>query len=336
MKRFWTQIFLFFLLGLVPILGVYLFFQAKGIQPLLTDSISFDAKAELLAEQPKEDLSILALGSSITLNNIGSKTLDKYLGEDYSYYNAASWGLTMSDLRLMLLPLLKKYNPELILLASGPMDFEQAKISICSENEFDQFINAAPNGYFFAKNTDIFSIIQRKKRTLELTEFASFRDRKHLLFDEWGGINLVTDKENFELERYNKSLIKVTNEEQYQELEKILELIKEHKTKLIFIASPMKKSPNCDDPICQEFISDHHEKVKTLVESKDQIFFNLHKIHNYPDSLFCDESHLIHKGPEQFSQDLINHVPLLELLRERKEKELTHTDNPITSHVSSL
>lgn len=315
MNKFWIKNIRFLGLGLLPILGLYLFLSTQKIYPILTDSISFDAKAQILREKPKEQIDVLGLGSSIALNNLGSEALNKYLGSNYTYYNAASWGLTMRELHIMLPGLLKKYNPKVILLASGPMDFEASKINVCTEKEFSRYINGIPSVYFYFRNTDLFSLFQRKKQTDDLTERASLTDRQHLLFDEWGGINLLTSRENFHHHRFDKSLIKNIEDSQYKQLDELLKITTAAGSKLIFASSPMKKAPNCLDPACKKFIKDHNQRVKERVESNQHIFLNLHSSHQFPDSLFCDESHLVYEGPNQLSMLITKEVSILDLLK---------------------
>lgn len=309
-------------LGLFPLLGLYLLFSAQNIKPLLTDSISFDAKADILRSMPAEQIDVLGIGSSIALNNLGSEALQKHLGTDYTYFNAASWGLTMRELRVMLPGLLSKYTPQVLILASGPMDFEAPKIQVCSEAEFNKYIQGSNNSYFFFKNTDLFSLVQRQKRNTELTKHAKLTDRQHLLFDKWGAINLQTAQENFHHYRFDNSLIKTTEEFQFEELGKLMDLVNEHGSKLIFASTPMKKEPNCLDPACQDFIQQHHSKVQNIIESKGHIFLDLHSTHQYPDSLFCDESHLVYEGPNQLSKEIIEEVSLLDLLKNNKNPSL--------------
>lgn len=302
-------------MGLLPILGLYVIFSTKNIHPLLTDSISFDAKAQILREMPDEQIDVLGIGSSIALNNLGSEVLHEYLGNEYSYFNAASWGLTMRELRTMLPGLIEKYSPKVILLASGPMDFEASKINVCTEEEFSSYIQGDPAAYFYFRNTDLFSILQRRKEANKLMVEASLKDRQHLRFDEWGGINLITSRENFHHYRFDKSLIKTTVDFQYSQLEELMQIASEAGSQLIFTSTPMKKVPNCVAPDCKKFITDHHQRVKTIVESHQQIYLDLHDSHQYPDSLFCDESHLVYEGPGQLSREITEQVSILDLLK---------------------
>lgn len=315
MNKFWLRNIVFFSLGLIPILGLYLLLTSQEIQPLLTDSISFDAKAQIMREMPESHIDVLGVGSSIALNNLGSKALHEYLGDEYTYFNAASWGLTMREVRTMLPGLLKKYQPKVILLASGPMDFEASKINVCSEKEFSRYILGDYDFYYYLRNTDLFTMLQRSKQKQDLTLHASLTDRQHLLFDDWGGINLVTSRENFHHHRFDKSLIKITEDFQYEQLEELLEIVQTAGSKLIFTSTPMKKVPNCVTPACQNFIKKHHQRVREIVEKNQQIYLDLHSTHQFPDSLFCDESHLVYEGPNQLSAEIAQQVALLDLLK---------------------
>ncbi|MEM6804754.1 MAG: hypothetical protein AAF696_25375 [Bacteroidota bacterium] len=324
MKKLSARNIIFLLLGLLPLYILYSVFTNLKIQPLLTDSISFDLKAQILSEMDNQAIDVMAVGSSISLNNIGSQAMNTYLGQDISYFNASSWGLKMRDVRIMLPGLFEKFTPKVLLLASGPMDFEEPQIHMCSELEFDWYIHEENHGFFYLNNTDLFSIIQREKRSQKLTLEANLSQREHLLFDQWGGINLLTTKENFHYKRFNKSLIKTTVDSQFEELEKIAEYVGEKGARLVFIASPMKKSPNCDSPACKAFIAEHNARIKDIVESKNQLFVDMHGPHQYPDSLFCDESHLVYEGPDMLAKELVSILSISDLLQEQDRVPLVH------------
>ena len=314
MKAYLKKFGLFAFMGAIPLAGLYLVLTMTDIKPLLTDSVSFDYKADLIAEAKLEQVDVLCVGSSIALNNIGSKAMQEYLGKDYTYYNFSSWGLTMQDLNIILPVLLEKYQPKVVLIASGPMDFEQQKVGMCTTEEFAWYINNERKPYFYFKNSDLYSLVQRKRTRNKYTKFAHPEMRIHLLMDEWGGSNLVTKRENFQWFRYDENLIKVTEDYQYEELKKLCDYSKSQSTPLVFVASPMKKKPNCEDEACKKFIREHTERTRKIVEGSGQTFVDMHSNHTYADSLFCDESHLVYGGPDSLSNDIVKEVPLRSML----------------------
>lgn len=310
MKKYIKSLGLFALLGVLPILGLYMLLNKAGIRPLLTDSVSFDVKADAIADANIDQLDVLGLGSSISLNNLGSKAIQDYIGDDFSYYNFSSWGLTMKDLNVMIPVLVEKYQPKVLIIASGPMDFERQKVGMCDSEEYRWYIEGKNTSYFYAKNTDMYGLIQRKRTVNKYTSHANPEQRIHLLFDEWGGCNLTTKKENYQWFRYNDNLMTETVDEQYEELRKICAFTEKKDVKLIFVISPMKKDPNCVDQDCKDFVKNHIARARKLVESEGQLFLDLHSYHSYPDSLFCDESHLVHAGPDRFSQEILKVYPI--------------------------
>src|SRR3982751_6326885 len=63
--------------------------------PALSDSYSLNEKIEFLRTKEK-DIPILAIGSSIALNNLHSETIAKNI-TGKKFLNAASWGMNMGD-----------------------------------------------------------------------------------------------------------------------------------------------------------------------------------------------------------------------------------------------
>src|SRR5437764_904180 len=105
----------------LPLIFLYLLMAADGFSPLITNSISFDAKIAELNHQKFKRVDILGLGSSMTLNNINSQIVADSLSSNY--YNISSWGLQMSDLNSLAHYYVPKFKPKYILMLSSVTDF---------------------------------------------------------------------------------------------------------------------------------------------------------------------------------------------------------------------
>src|SRR5882762_5458526 len=96
MKRFVVKLVLFLCLSLLLSAGLLLFYSTShNIEndlpgPNLSNSFSLNEKLLFLRKHSGKK-NILAIGSSMALNNLHSETIVNILN-DTSYINAASWG----------------------------------------------------------------------------------------------------------------------------------------------------------------------------------------------------------------------------------------------------
>ena len=92
--------------------------------PNLSNSISLNAKVLFLKNNfSRANIDILAIGSSMSLNNINSSSITKAYSDE-QYLNLSSWGLTMEETFNLIKIYNKKYHPKTIIISSNYSDFK--------------------------------------------------------------------------------------------------------------------------------------------------------------------------------------------------------------------
>lgn len=308
---------LFVLIGLAPLGAFYAFLQQKQVPPILTSSISFDAKANFARTQGVEQIDVLGQGSSITLNNLNSQVMTRYLGESISYFNFSSWGLKMENSAEIMEVYLEKYQPKVVVMVSIPLDFEAETVPLCTPREYGWYLEGQFKPYFYLKNLDLQQLFSRSGRTDRLGEGVN-DEYFSMNFDLQGGVDLAIPDSNLSEHRLTLPLDLAVEEKQYEALEAISRYLEEEGVTFVFAHSPVKVS-NCATATCRDKLQAHLDRARSIVEGHGHVFVDQTRFDSpYPDSLFADGTHLNHGGSERFTRELLEEVDLKRLLKAKQ------------------
>lgn len=291
---------------IVPIFVLFIFFYRAGYHPLLTSSISFDAKLKFVKEHNVKQTDLLALGSSITLNSLSSAVIKDSL--KMSYFNFASWGLQICDTKALAVNYIAVYKPKYLLVVSSIVDFDtNDELTVSINNYFNtsEYIRNHFEEYFYVGNfNSILEIVRRKK---ELAQYvADTLGYTSLNFDEFGGVLFKIPRENISLKRWNAhaAFPTIYTNSNYQALQSLGEISKANHVLFIFVQAPIKQL-YVSDSKTQQIVSNHISKCKSIVEKSNGVYLNFYGAKEFlNDSLFVDQYHLSSKGATILTQKL--------------------------------
>jgi len=310
MKKNFTAFFYSVLAVVIPVLLVFEIFLRAGFTPLLTNSISFDAKIQYLQKRNISETKVMAIGSSITLNNLSSKVINDSLKT--SFFNFSCWGLQINDTKQLITNYLPKYKPRYIIICSSTPDFttDGNTESITNYLTANSYLKEHFKEYFYIRNyNSLLDIVTRKK---EIAKHSSSTkdDYASLNFDEFGSVLLNISQKNILPERWNEQggFPTMHTNKQYTELAALSKFLKQKNIKLIFIQSPIKKA-YVGSLRSQQIVSSHFKRCKAIVESNGGIYLNLHDTNVFADDrLFVDQFHLSEQGATIFTQQAIHEL----------------------------
>ena len=299
MKKFLLKCLLFVL----PVILLYAVFYYRAYYPIISNSVSFDAKLLEIKRVKLKHADIIAIGSSISLNNINSKVITDSLR--LSYYNFGAWGLQMGDLNHMIKSYVSCFRPRYILLASGFADFELDNNNSLPDNLW-WALNLTPVYYI----TNYTNYDELKLRKITLYEYDhDFNDYTFLGFDKNGGTSLNISKQHLNggrLKLIDNILTQFPDKYTpgaYKSLDSLAAFLQVNKIKLIFVQCPFSDSFIKTAQKKQLAIS-HFNSCKAIVEKRGGLYLNLEQTATYPDSLFADPLHLNEKGAIFFTKKL--------------------------------
>jgi hypothetical protein len=269
--------------------------------PKLSESISFNAKILNLKEmQLVGDIDVLAIGSSMSLNNIHTKTVKKHFGKNY--FNLSSWGQNIGEDYNLIKIFTKRHKPKTIIISSGYMDFNNSSKKI-NYHSLDNYLSG-----------NKFSILRELTVRYLFDESRSYyimkNDTKNytsLMYDDCGGVNFEKNNFNITPNRWNGNSIKefVLDSLQYNYLDSISLYCSSNDIKLVFIQSPFRKGYYSQlDKQSLNLLHTHENKVNQILSRNKQIFI---KTENelWRNELFVDYSHFNNDGAKKYTQYLI-------------------------------
>lgn len=272
--------------------------------PKLSISTSFNSTILNIKEnQLINDYDILAIGSSMSLNNIHTKTVKKYFGN--RYMNISSWGQNVSENYNLVKILTKQYKPKTILISSGYMDF----------NNIPKKINYnLVENYLLGNDMLIFKELNLKYLLIESREFFYMKNDStgysSLKYDDCGGVNFKSNDFKIDMKRWNGNNIKEfqIDELQYHYLDSLSQFCKKKEIDLVFIQSPFREGYYAQlDPASITILQVHEAKIDSILSKNNQKFINTRNI-TWDDNLFVDYSHFNENGAEKYTEYFINKI----------------------------
>jgi len=302
-KQIFTFLLKSFLLS-IPILIIVAFFSIHQYLPAITENISLDAKIFEQHKLKSQSFEIISIGSSMTLNNLNSKTIYQNLNK--RYYNLGAWGLQISDIRKLASFYIHELKPKYVILGSSIPDFkysDQFKVPAAA----DLIIYKYFNEYFYLKNFDVKKTESNNHDYMILKKNTC--DYANLNFDEYGGVALTIPRICISKKRWNEKFNFPTDYTsfQYKELSLLAKHLQKESIKLIFIQCPIKPSYATSENE-RSILNQHYNKCKSIIESNAGIYLNLNNEINYQDSMFVDQFHLSDTASKLFTKKICDQI----------------------------
>jgi hypothetical protein len=281
-------------LFLLPVLIFFEILFRAGYFPIITSSTLFDIKMFEVQKQHIKKVGILSIGSSINLYELNSDLIAKNI--NLSYYNFASWGLQITDMKNLLPGYIKEYEPKYVILCSSVGDFTSPQ-----NDSYYNFINTGywiknnfPEFFYLKDYHSVYQIIRRKIKAYPLK------------LDNWGGATLEIKPEDLKNlpVNPNKLFPSAYAVKNYKALDSLAAFLNNQHIKLIFLQAPLRNSV-ADTSISQQALSAHFAQCRSLVEANGGVYLNYHDPKVFSDSLFIDYFHLQANGAALMTREVV-------------------------------
>lgn len=271
--------------------------------PYITNSRSFNEKLKFIKNKKQENVDILAIGSSITLNNLNSAIItNEFKGR---YLNASSWGLSIKEVDELVESVFNTKEIKLIIIVSNVMDFVGSDIEIKAE-DIKSYLHASTTNIQYLTHWNLrymWSSIAENNRDMKSRNIKS-----SLMFDNWGSVPLELYGDDIDKRTWSFDLpFDKIDETQYKYLDWLCYYLKSRNIKLIFVNSPVR-SGLVNNEYAQK-ISIHNEKIEGIISRYNQSFVNM-TTRKWPDSLFVDYAHFNANGSKVFTEGVIEAIHL--------------------------
>jgi hypothetical protein len=286
-------------LGCIVLYVLYFEISANDTPaPKLSDSYSFNEKMEFL-RTAKIDADIIAIGSSMSLNNLHSKTITDEL-HSTSFLNTGSWGMSMKDDFLLLKVLSEIHKPSTVIIASNTHDFSQRDKKI-NYSSLKHFLLSDNNFIHHMKNFNLKYYFENFRYAKKVR--SSTNEYEYLGFDKHGTVNFDSANFKINVKRWNSdNLNSKTLSHQYSFLDSISIFCKSKNIKLLFFQSPYRNGlySTFDDKKLNNLKS-HIEKIEVILKQNNGIFINANEV-IWADHFFTDATHFNKFGAKKFTE----------------------------------
>jgi hypothetical protein len=269
----------------------------------LSGSVSFDEKMEWLFRRGERRWDVLAIGSSMTLNNLDCAALAERLPRGIGFANAASWSLKMGDTRALLEYVERVREPRAVVIITGPMDFYrgQSKVFV-KPAELDFYRSTGSYPLLVARYFDPWWYYGRSENIAE--QRASRAWYSSLDYDSWGGVPLEVHWPTVEADRWNeRPRPALIDQRQYREFERLVAACAAHHQRLVCAQPPIRDDAfgECD----QAALRAHWARLSAILAAHGYRFYNLHGELPLGRECFADYSHLNAEGAHRFTEALL-------------------------------
>ncbi len=241
------------------------------------------------------ELDVMAIGSSMSLNNIHSRSMvDRYGPE---YLNISSWGQTIEEDYELLKIFAPRFKPKTLVISSNFMDFENNPITI-KYNLLDTYVfeNKPLSGFdlrYNIKNAEDYRLYLKEKNGY-----------KYLDYDENGGINLEPKDFKIESGRWNGRQIGESSldSKHYRYLDSISNFCRSNDISFLFVQAPFRNGFYNELKGYQiDSLQNHVNRTKAILYRYGHQYVNSLD-YSWPDSLFVDYSHFNEVGAKKYTE----------------------------------
>jgi hypothetical protein len=302
MRSFLLHAALFGTLVLLGIGGYFRYNRHFLPAPRVTSNEVLNMKLSHLRHRGATPAHVLAIGSSMTMNNLSSAEVMAHFG-DTSFVNMGAWGVDMvqsEGLAEVLVPMLK---PHTVLVVSNLND-------LVNDGRRFHMDTTRVVRYLRTWGTTE-SYLRNLKPAYYLREMERNRIRMHdrsnyefMGVDEHGGAGLVIPRDRIDPQRWARKppLERWLADEQYLALERLCAYLGERGIRLIFLQSPYRDGVR--NSLVDRTVETHLARVSNILAPYDHILLTATD-RPWPDSLFVDFSHLNGRGAELFTRHVL-------------------------------
>jgi hypothetical protein len=281
-------------------LGAYVYYHKDYLPaPRYTGNVALNEKLLTLSALPKDSIEVIAVGSSMTLNNLASSPVVELLGTR-AYVNLGAWGLGIRETTELLPAFVDRLRPSTVILVTNLMDFEpQATLS---NEEIATVVHKLQEG------RNIWDHLRYWDSPWFLRQMELNRIRYHdrgnyefLGFDEHGAATLEVPKERILPSRFDEQPPKAKDLDStlYTRVEEMAGWLRARDIDLILLRSPYRQG--LQTPQLKELDQLHGERLQRILAKAGHRSADGNEF-EWADSLFNDASHLDRAGAEAFTR----------------------------------
>jgi hypothetical protein len=266
--------------------------------PRITANFALNEKLALARQHRAEGVDVLALGSSMTLNNLSSEGVMAHFGP-VRYLNLGAWGMGAEELSVTGPALVERLRPDTVIVVTNLMDFKRAVMLSASDSAHAvRYLDSARplSAYWHHWDAPYFL----RQMEFDRTRFTDPTNYEYFAMDTHGGVTLDVPPHLMHAVRFHEEPPKATelDEQRYADLHRFARWLHERNIRLMVLASPYRDGLNTADVDAVQ--AGHLERLRAMLLPLGHVVIDAHA-HPWPDALFVDASHFGPKGAADFT-----------------------------------
>ena len=265
--------------------------------PRVTDNIAVNEKLAFASDHFAEGVDVLAIGSSMTLNNLNSAAVMAHFG-NVRYLNAGAWGIGASELEVIGPLLVQRFNPETVIVSTNLMDFADAANILKGDSTSMARFFQEPGLLSYLRHWDApYYLREMETNRIRYNDAGNY---EYLGYDAHGGATLHIPKERIHKERFDRSppTAMELSPERYAAFAHFAQDLHQRGIQLVVLESAYRNGiRNAGNDALQKA---HVERLRALIQPIGGIVMDANQ-RRWDDSLYVDSSHFGPVGSEEYT-----------------------------------
>jgi hypothetical protein len=266
--------------------------------PRLTNNIAVNEQVDRLAHLPPNGVKVLAIGSSMTLNNLASAEAVAFFGP--SFQNAGAWGIGAAELPLYGDALITHFKPAEVVVVTNLMDLVQGSSFTADDaaHVTRHLSNGSgPMAYLRHWNAPYY-LGQMRTNQIRFNDPGNY---EHLGYDAHGGSTLEVPIDRIDRSRYDAPPTRwdAVDSSRVAAFAHFADQLHARGIRLTVLVSPYRPGlrTTAVDVDALRYIG----WLRAVLHRPGQRLVNGYE-ERWSDELYCDASHFDHDGARAFTQ----------------------------------
>lgn len=280
-------------------LGAYTWWnRAYFPAPRLTPNIAVNEKVDRIVRHQREGAEVLALGSSMSLNNLASApVLQHFQGQ--RYVNAGAWGIGAGELIQFGPMLVERLKPRTVLVALSPLDFIKGSRLMPQDSAaiVRHLDGGKPTlGYVWHREAAYYL----RQMELNRIRFDDPGNYEYLGYDGPGAALLEVAVDRRDPARYAEvpPTYDKLKQERYEAFARFAQYLADRGVHMIVLSSPFREG--LTNASVEALFRQHHARLHGILDPLGHPLLTADG-RSWPDALYADASHLNREGAEAFT-----------------------------------
>lgn len=267
--------------------------------PRLSANVALNEQIHRIAKRSPHSARILALGSSMTLNNLASGPVTEFFGTQ-DYVNAGAWGMGASETAFIGPELVKHLRPSTVIMVMNLMDFMPGvPLTEGDRNAVGHHLSNGGSEWDHLRYWDAPWFL--RQMSLNRIRFTDPGNYEFLGFDAFGGATLEVPENRILASRFNQAPPKAADllPTSYANFADFSSGLRKQNIDLIVLLSPYREG--LQDPELHSLSTLHAQGLREILDRSGHRLVDGNE-RKWPDTMFNDASHLDHKAADEFTR----------------------------------